>query len=101
MDPCPDAKPRGQAGCDIREALPGAQSLRSDHIRRQITVSDLKPGVLPVPPEHLECAERISFDTPPDILPRQPGECVHHRVEIGADMEAKEIAVIGRVYDQG
>ncbi len=68
-------------------------------VRREIGVTDGEPRRLTEAREHLVRAERVAANAPAALGVDEPGERVEQRVDVGADVEAMDLEVVGDVGD--
>ena len=96
-----DSERLAQAVGDLGEPSAFAQPDRARDVRRQVAVAQPEPRRDAVPVQHLQGGPRIPFDPPAPLAARQTGERVQHRVDVGGDVQAEMLPVVGRVDDHG
>ena len=83
-----------------REAASLVEELRPQHVRRQIPVAQVEPGVDAARrPHRLHRVERLAGPSPSALAVHQIGEPVADGVEVGRDVQAMDRDVVSGVDD--
>ena len=95
--------PAGTQGLgDGAERVARAEHLRTDDVGREVAVAEPEPlGPHPVGGQLLLDGEGLLRTPPPLLLVDAAAQRVHHRVEVGADLQAEQMDVVARVADDG
>ena len=82
---------------DGRQALPGAQPLGPQNVRREIPVAEPEPGRGSVALEHRRADEGVACQPPALLAIREAGQRVQDRVVVGHHQEAVQFEVVAGV----
>jgi len=99
QQPLANAQRRRQASCHLGQRQARRQPVRAQQVRGHIAVAQTKPGFLAVAGQHVEHLPAVPGQPPARLRVGDPGQRVHHRVQIGGDVQAIEREVIGHIAD--
>ena len=96
-DPQRPAKGGGHFG----QGFTPAEALRSLHVGGEIPVAEPEPGLAAEVGERLQERPGLVRLAPAGDTIRDPGQRVHHRVEVRADTQSEMVEVVRGVADDG
>ena len=86
---------------DLREADPLPEPPRPVHVQGEVAVAEAEPGRLAQPLQHRGRGPCLPGQAPAALAVGEAGQGVEHGVVVGADEEAAELRVVGRVDHDG
>jgi hypothetical protein len=84
-----------------RERHSGPQPFRAQDVCREILVSEQEPRFLTIAGDCLERVSRVSRNAPSVHRVGDPGQGVHHRIQVRGDMQSIQLKIICCVDHHG
>ena len=91
----------GEQRRDLRQCAAGGQASRPQHVRRQIAVAELEPGLAAEPLHRRHEIPGFAGKAPAALRIVLVGQRVEHRVDVGRDVQAEMDEIVRGVDDDG
>src|SRR5690606_30325789 len=100
-DTAGDAKALRYFGHEFGERHTGFQSARALHMERQVTITQLEPGLATELRQRLHEIPALVRPSPTLGTVCETAQRVEHGIDIGTDGEAKMFEIVARIDDDG
>jgi len=98
-----DLAANAERGCDFRcdrgEFRALAKTFGAIEMRGKIAIAELKPGIRAEAAKGFKAAEAVAANAPAAFGIGEAGQGVHHRIEIGRDVQAVNFGIVRGVAD--